>query len=335
AVGPAQAQAMSVADSRRLTGSSLLLDAPGAILDIHLDDAIRDRAIAAWHLAGRRLLDRVGWSGQRLVARTFAGGASLALTAPPDALYAATDLNEAAWARAWAETDGHPAEDEEVVVARLREAIAAERDPSLLALREAARARDVAFLAGEGTVSIGSGTGAAVWPESDIPDARAVDWSRVHDIPVALVTGSNGKTTVVRLLASMASAAGFVTGQASTEGVSVGGTAVDEGDYAGPSGARLVLRQRDVELAGLETARGGLVRRGLSVERASVAVVTNVADDHLGEFGIQDLDTLADVKLLVARAVRPRGAVVLNGDDPRLRARGERLGTPVVWFTLD
>jgi len=104
-VVPAQAHAMSVADSRRLTGSSLLLDAPGAILDIHIDDAIRDQAIAAWRVAAKRLLDLVGWPGQRLAARTFAGGVSLALTAPPDALYAATDLNEAAWARAWAETD--------------------------------------------------------------------------------------------------------------------------------------------------------------------------------------------------------------------------------------
>jgi len=334
-VVPAQAHAMSVADSRRLTGSSLLLDAPGAILDIHIDDAIRDQAIAAWRVAAKRLLDLVGWPGQRLATRTFAGGVSLALTAPPDALYAATDLNEAAWARAWAETDGQPPETEEVVARRLREAIAAERHPALLALREAARARDLTFLAGEGTVSIGSGTGAAVWPDSDLPEAGSVDWSRVHDIPAALVTGSNGKTTVVRLLASMASAAGFVTGQASTEGVSVGGTTVDQGDYSGPSGARLVLRQPDVELAVLETARGGLLRRGLSVERASVAVVTNVADDHLGEFGIQDLDTLADVKLLVARAVRPGGAVVLNADDPRLRARADRLPTPVVWFTLE
>ena len=77
-------------------------------------------------------------------------------------------------------------------------------------------------------------------------------------------------------------------------------------------------------MAVLETARGGLLRRGLSVERAEVAVVTNVADDHLGEFGIESLDQLADVKLLPARAVRPGGAVVLNADDPLLRARAAR-----------
>jgi UDP-N-acetylmuramyl tripeptide synthase len=90
-----------------------------------------------------------------------------------------------------------------------------------------------------------------------------------------------------------------------------------------------------VQLAVLETARGGLLRRGLSVDRAAVAVVTNVADDHLGEFGIHDLEALADVKLLVTRALRPGASAVLNGDDPRLRARGERLGAPVVWFTLE
>jgi hypothetical protein len=81
-------------------------------------------------------------------------------------------------------------------------------------------------------VSVGNGTGAAVWPESELPDASSVDWPRVHDVPTAR-HGINGKTTVVRLLASMASATGFVAGQASTEGVSVGGTTVDEGDYQG------------------------------------------------------------------------------------------------------
>jgi cyanophycin synthetase len=308
---------------------------PGAVLDIHLDDALRDRAVAAWRGAARRLLDAVGWTAERLASRSFAGGASLALTAPADALYAATDLNEAAWAAAWAEIEGRRPEDEHMAAGRLLEAIAAERDPARLALRDAARTRGLLFLAGEGQVSVGSGTGVAVWPDGALPDPSAVDWGRVHDIPAALVTGSNGKTTVVRLLAAMGSAAGLTTGITSTEGVSAGGETLAEGDYSGPSGARLVLRRREVELAVLETARGGLLRRGLTVDRAAVAVVTNVADDHMGEFGVQDLETLADVKLLVARAVRDGGAVVLNADDVRLRARGGRLATPVVWFTLD
>jgi cyanophycin synthetase len=326
---------MIVADSRRLTGPSLLLDRPGAILDVRLEDSARSRAIPAWREAARRLLDAVGWAGETLSARAFGGGASLALTAPVDALYAATELNEAAWEIAWAQVSGGPPTDAGSVVARLRDAVAAERNPALVALREAARARDVTFLAGEDLVSVGSGAGAMVWPASSLPDPSAVDWARVRDVPVALVTGSNGKTTVVRLLAAILSETGLAAGITSTDGVSVHGVPIAEGDYSGPSGARMLLRRPEVEAAVLETARGGLLRRGLSVDRAAVAVVTNVADDHLGEFGIQDLGELADVKLLVARAVRPGGAVVLNADDALLRERATAVTAPIVWFSLE
>ena len=326
---------MIVADSRRLTGLSLLLDRPGAILDVRLEDSARSRAIAAWRDAARRLLDAVGWTGEALAARSFGGGASLALTAPVDALYAATELNEAAWEIAWAQVSGGPATDAGSVVARLREAVAAERNPGLVALRQAALARDVNVLAGEDLVSVGSGAGAMVWPAASLPDPSAVDWTRVRDVPVALVTGSNGKTTVVRLLAAILSDTGLAAGITSTDGVSVSGVPIAEGDYSGPSGARLLLRRPEVQAAVLETARGGLLRRGLSVDRAAVAVVTNVADDHLGEFGIQDLGELADVKLLVARAIRRDGAVVLNGDDALLRERAAVLTAPVVWFSLE
>ena len=323
-----------VADSRRLTGPSLLLSRPGAILEVRLDDAEHDRALAAWRAAARRLLDAVGWPGEELATRGFAGGASLALTAPADALFAATDLNEAAWEAAAAELGGRPAPDADAVAARLREAIAGERDPALVALRDAARAHDVTFLAGEELVSVGTGAGALVWPITSLPDPAAVPWAHVHDVPVALVTGSNGKTTVVRMIGAMLAESGRSVGLTSTDGVSVHGTPVLEGDYSGPSGARALLRRPEVDAAVLEAARGGLLRRGLNVDRAAVAVVTNVADDHLGEFGIQRLGELADVKLLVARAVRPGGAVVLNADDALLAERGAAVPVPVVWFSL-
>ena len=326
---------MIVADSRRLTGPSLLLDRPGAILEIHLDPARVPEAAEAWRVAARRLLDAVGWNGETLATRTFATGASLALTAPADALYAATDLNEAAWEAAEARLAGKPGPDEAATAERLRAAIAGERDPRLAALRDAARAHGLVFLSGEGLVSAGAGTGVAVWPADALPAAGDVDWARVHDVPVALVTGSNGKTTVVRLLAAMLSERGQVAGATSTDGVSVGGVTIAEGDYSGPSGARLLLRRPEVEAAVLETARGGLLRRGLPVEHADAAVVTNVADDHLGEFGIEDLRSLAEVKLLVARAVRPDGALVLNADDPVLREAASAVRAPIVWFSLE
>jgi UDP-N-acetylmuramyl tripeptide synthase len=326
---------MRVLDSRRLTGPNLLLDRAGAVLDLELADAERDRALAAWRAAATRLLDGVGWRGQVLAMRSFPGGASVAFTAPADALYAATDLNDAAWATAQAELGGESPPDANATLEGLRTTIAAERRPALLALRDAARARGVLFMHGEEQVSVGSGTGVAVWGDDAVPAPTAVDWSRVHDVPIALVTGSNGKTTTVRLLAAIARAARRVAGLTSTEGVHVGGRQLGEGDYSGPSGARLLLRDPDVEVAILETARGGLLRRGLTVERADVAVVTNIADDHLGEFGVQDLATLTETKLLTARAIGPAGRVVLNADDPRLVAASRDLTVPVAWFSLD
>ncbi len=326
---------MRVIDSRRLTGPGLLLDRAGAILDLELDEAVRDQALAEWRAAARRLLESVGWRGEVLAIRVFSGGASVALTAPADSLYSATDLNELAWTAAAAAVEGRPMPDLPAATETLRDTIAHERRPDLLALRDAARARRVGFLSGESLVSVGSGRGVAVWPVTGVPSPSAVDWRRVHDVPIALVTGSNGKTTTVRLLAAMATAARRVAGITSTDGVSVAGRPIDEGDYSGPSGARLLLRQPDVEVAILETARGGLLRRGLAVERADVAIVTNVADDHLGEFGVQDLETLAETKLLVARAIGADGWVVLNADDPVLVAAARDLTVPIAWFSLD
>jgi UDP-N-acetylmuramyl tripeptide synthase len=327
--------AITVSDSRRLTGPSLVLDRPGAVLEIHLDDPAVERGVGLWREAARGLLAAVGWAGESLAVRRFAGGASLALSAPIDALYAAVELNEAAWTEAAAVLAGHLPPARDPVAERLRREIAAERRPELVAMRDAARTHDVTFLTGEDQVSVGSGTGVRVWPAEGVPAPSQVDWAGVHDVPVALVTGSNGKTTVVRLLAAMLGATGRTAGFTSTDGVHLGGATLDAGDYSGPSGARLLLRHAQLEVAVLETARGGVLRRGLPVDHAEVAVVTNIADDHLGEYGVQDMEALADVKLLIARPVRDSGAVVLNADDPLLRARGAKLTKSVVWFTLE
>jgi UDP-N-acetylmuramyl tripeptide synthase len=113
-------------------------------------------------------------------------------------------------------------------------------------------------------------------------------------------------------------------GYCCTEGVFVEGQALDSGDYSGPAGARTVLRHAGVELAVLETARGGLMRRGLAVARADVAVVTNVSADHLGEYGIAGVEDIAQAKLVVARALLHSGTLVLNGGDAVLMAVAAR-----------
>ncbi|MGZ4595736.1 MAG: Mur ligase family protein [Actinomycetes bacterium] len=144
-------------------------------------------------------------------------------------------------------------------------------------------------------------------------------------IPVVAVTGTNGKTTTSRMIARMAGSAGYVVGWSSTDGVYVDGELVEGGDYSGPSGASLVLDDPRVQIAVTETARGGILLRGLGVSHNDVSVVTNVSADHLGLHGVDTVDQLAEVKAVITKVTRPDGAVVLNGDDPRTFAM--RLGT--------
>lgn len=143
-------------------------------------------------------------------------------------------------------------------------------------------------------------------------------------VPIVSVTGTNGKTTTVRMIAHMLELDGRRTGMTSTEGVYVGRRLVHMSDASGPRSAEMVLGDRTVEAAVLETARGGIVRRGLGYERADVAVVTNITRDHLGVDDTESLDDLVDIKALVAEEVRRGGRVVLNAEDPASAGLAER-----------
>ena len=324
----------TVRDSRRLTGPNLVTDRPGAVLEVELAESAAEDLVRFWREEARLALDALDWTAESLAVRRFPGGASLALTAPIDALYAATEVNEWAWTAATARLHADPV-DRESAVARLAELIAQERRPALLLLQQAAETHGVRFLWDDESISVGLGSGALTWPMEVLPAPDAVDWSVVHDVPVALVTGSNGKTTVTRLVAGMISAAGYVAGHTSTDGIQVGAETLDAGDFSGPGGARRLLRDRRVEMAVLETARGGLLRRGLTVDRVEAALVTNIAEDHLGESGVYSLADLTAAKLVVARALGAERPLVLNADDPALVAAAATLACPIAWFSLD
>jgi cyanophycin synthetase len=154
-------------------------------------------------------------------------------------------------------------------------------------------------------------------------------------IPVVAITGTNGKTTTVRLLAHIGRTAGLTVAYTSTDGVFVEGNLVEEGDYSGFLGARMALSQPGVQLVVLETARGGILLRGIGTAHNDVAVVTNVSADHIGLHGIRTLDQLAEVKAAITRITKPEGWDVLNADDPRVLAmRRGVTGRPFL-FTMD
>ena len=154
-------------------------------------------------------------------------------------------------------------------------------------------------------------------------------------IPVVSVTGTNGKTTTVRLIAHLARTAGHHVGYTTTDGVYRDDELVEEGDYSGFGGAAKALTQPGVDFAVLETARGGILLRGIGTDHNDVAVVTNVTADHLDQYGIRTLDQLAEVKATITRITRPDGWDVLNADDPRVLAMRRHVSGRPWLFSLD
>lgn len=325
---------MEYLDARRLTGPNLLWDRPGSILDVACAPDEADRIIEVWSQAARAMLDAVGWGDEAICVRKLKGGVSLAFSAPIDALYAATEINECAWTVVAGESGDAESVDFEASVQRLRAAISEELNPGLLALEAAAAEHDVAFLWDDDDVSIGHGSTSSTWSFRDLPDPDGLDWSRFHDVPVGIVTGTNGKTTTVRLATHIGRQAGHSVGVSCTDWIAVNDRIIDRDDWSGPGGARNVLRQPDVDFAILETARGGLLRRGLGVNEADAALITNIAEDHLGDFGSQSLEELLDIKWVVSHAVRDGGTLILNADDQRLVAKSTEYDGTIVWFSL-
>ncbi len=329
------------------------------------DIPVPESLLAGWRARVARARGHLGWSEQGLVARPHAGAVSLALAAPCDQLFLATEINEWALCATLAAGDPRmarafeqallaealedasdpaavipPVLEEAAALARFARLAAREARPALMALLRAAGQRRLAHVLDEQILTLGTGAGGQDFPLGALPAADAVPWAQRRDVPTALVTGSNGKTTTVRLLAACARAHGWPSAYCCTDGVFFEGEALASGDYSGPEGARRVLRERRAQAAIVETARGGILRRGLAVSSAHTAIVTNVSADHFGEYGIDDLAGLADVKLTVAGVLVPDGLLVLNADDAQLSSRADGLerrfgrALRVGWFSL-
>jgi UDP-N-acetylmuramyl tripeptide synthase len=316
-------------DSRRLTGANRWFARTAVVLTALSSVAGEEAAGAAWAHRVRAMCCTLGWPDPRPLAHRHAGGTLLVFAAPEDMLFTATEVNEWAWEQAAGERarrEGfEPAHALPAPAATFAKRAERERSRPLMRLKAAARERGVPICEDDDALTLGAGHASISYARAALPLPMDVPWTRLRDIPKALVTGSNGKTTTVRLLAAMAREAEHVVGLTSTEGVTVGSERMASGDYSGPAGARLVLRDPRVTLAVLETARGGIARRGLAVAQADVAMVTNISADHFGEYGVDGLDELAELKLVVARAVTGGGVLVLNADDALLIAAADRL----------
>ena len=160
-------------------------------------------------------------------------------------------------------------------------------------------------------------------------------WVRDADrhVPIISISGTNGKTTTTRMVAAILRAAGRRVGFTTSDGVLVDGRLVEPGDWTGPGGARRILDRSDVDIAVLETARGGILLRGVGYESNEASILTNVSSDHLDLQGIHTLPELVEVKSVITRITRPSGEVVLNADDPLVAARARHVRASVTYFS--
>jgi UDP-N-acetylmuramyl tripeptide synthase len=345
--------APTIVDSRRLMGANRFHAEPGVVLEVEPAVAT-PQVVRGWAQHVAALWRALGWPPTEVAWLVRASCAQLFATAPVDGLMTATTASEWAWATASGVVPAVPVAEAPLAEAPLAEAPLAEAPlaegplaegplAELVAARDEERARLGAVAAAwaeaarrglsasldDEALHVGSGVGVAVAP-LPVPAAWRPG-AACRDVPITLVTGSNGKTTTTRLVAAMWRAAGRVTGWSSSDGVHRGAPTGDvvtlaDGDYTGPAGARLVLRDAQVEAAVLETARGGILRRGLATTRAHVAVITNISADHFGEYGVDTLADLAAVKATEARVIAaPDGVLVLNADDTELVGFAERV----------
>lgn len=162
-------------------------------------------------------------------------------------------------------------------------------------------------------------------------------WIRDADrhLPIVSITGTNGKTTTTRLITHILREAGRRVGATTSDGIVVGAEMVEPGDWTGPGGAQAILGRDDLDIAVLETARGGILLRGMGYESNEASVITNVSSDHMDMQGIHTLPELAEVKSVVARITKPDGWVVLNADDRYVADIARRVRAKVAFFSLE
>lgn len=154
-------------------------------------------------------------------------------------------------------------------------------------------------------------------------------------IPLVAVTGTNGKTSTTRLMAHIADFAGYTVGFSSTDGIYVDGENIKTGDCSGPQSARTILQDPTVDFAVLECARGGIIRSGLGFDQCDIAIVTNVAADHLGLKDIYTIEDLANVKVVVPRSVKKDGWAILNAGDEYSYGMKDKLECHIALFCSD
>jgi cyanophycin synthetase len=320
--------------STRLFGANLFFDRAGAVLDVHVVDH-QDELVKLWIVELNRVLPAINWEPGYLTGhKKYSKGIRFALSAPYDLLWAATDLVEYIWLSVRHKFELGQFLSLEKAREHMQPII--EKHTSLVFRRvylEAHRRSLNVFEDGT-NVTVGSGKFAYTVAKEKLL-YEEIPWDKIKEIPAVIVTGTNGKTTTVRLAHFICKMANKIAGYCSTDWIMIGDEIIEHGDLTGPSGNQGVMMNQNVEVAVLEVARGGLLRRGILTNFVRAATVTNVSVDHMGEDGVDTLEELALAKALVYKSIAPDGYAIVNLDDKLMREYSKKLTVKKIYITQD
>lgn len=301
----------------RLLGQNRFFARCGAMLDVGLKENIPETSAKFMH-EFTKLLDQLPVKHTATVVKNYSNGFSVIIQFPYDLLNAMCDIMDRMWEEFAKFIDNSSPIDFDRLLQKANKFI--EKDKNL-AIREAydmAQKRNVNFFVFRDNLYIGSGVKRFCIAVKDLKSVNDIPWDIVLDIPILLITGTNGKTTTTRLVDFICRNSGLKTGECDSDFVMINGKITDEGDLSGPTGHQLVLMNPEVEVAVLEVARGGLVKRGLLPNYAVAATVTNIANDHIGHSGIENQTDLAELKGVVFSGLKENGNAIINLDDENI-----------------
>lgn len=304
--------------SSRLLGQNRFFDEPGAVMDISWQGNNQEIA-ELYQVELSKLLVLLPVKNYVVKVKVFNSGINIAISYPYDLLMVACEILDWVW---YDVVDWFDKQLPVNLARSKRRFVRIIKEHQQLLLRkiyQRASKQKLNFFVDKDSLILGSGVTQFRAELSSVTKISDIPWRKIANVPCVLITGTNGKTTTTRLTEFICRRAKLKSGYCSSDWVMVNGKRVIEGDLSGPSGHQQVLMHPQVEVAILEVARGGLVKRGLLPNYVTAATVTNISYDHIGQNGIENLSDLAEAKGIVYRAINPSGIAVINLDDEYIR----------------
>lgn len=304
--------------SSRLLGQNRFFAVAGSIMDISLSE-VNNQEIANLYIKELdKVLEKLPIKEYEIKQLVFPEGINIALRYPYDLLMTACEILDWVWLEVVDNLDKELPIRTQKGIDIFTQMIEENQRIILRKIYNKALEKKVNFFIHKDWIVLGSGVSQFRVKQHKITKLSDIPWKKIANVPMVLITGTNGKTTTTRLTEFICRKSGLKSGYCSTDWVMVGGRKVAEGDLSGPTGHQYVMMHPKLEVAVLEAARGGIVKRGLMPNYAQVATVTNIAYDHIGQNGINTLTDLANAKAVVYDGLADDGIAIVNLDDEHI-----------------